>query len=394
MSAATRPGTDLAVVGSPSTTTRVTLNVRRGAYQVAVYGQMVTFEVTVHPPGEAPRTELAMGTVTEVETINPVHKPTAPEAQHIAANGRVHGTGDEGDTRGISVTVEAVFRRDPEVVPGQGSRVWVPAGSSLSNSPATGTGVRLLDQAQVDSLMDGVPDQRWLGALRGSSTLVPWTARDFSGPRGAYHSAVCGTTGSGKTQAVAYMMACDLFHDRLAQVIYDPQGQWATEHGMVFSLQGLAEALGRTVTVARLSRSLRLRKDAPMFTELLARAGLFTEIAFGSGADAQVANAARVMEDALDDRKALTTACGTGDWTEADPGDLLAYLLGDLRETLPTGVVYAGSEGQQRVAYAIAPPHRGRVGGERAGPGPGRPAPGRGAGPARSRWQAVGARLG
>lgn len=345
-----------AVVGSPSTTTRVTLNVLRGAYRTAVYGQMVTFTLDMTPPGEATRTELAMGTVTEVETVNPAHRPSAPEAQHIAESGHVHGTGDVGDTRGVTVAIEAVFRRDPEVTPGQGARAWLPAGAALSNSPATGTPVALLDQSQVDALMEGVPSQRWLGTLRGSRTRVPYTARDFSGARGSTHSVVAGATGSGKSGAATYMLACDLFYDDMGQIIFDPQGQWATEHGMVFSLQGLASALGRKVHVARLSRSLRLRKDAPMFTELLTRTGLFTEIAFGAGADAQIANAARVMEDALDDQKALTSACGTGDWTEAEPGDLLAYLLEDLRETLPTGTVYAGADGQQRVAYAIAKP--------------------------------------
>lgn len=345
-----------AVIGSPSTTTRVTLNVLRDSYRVAVYGQMVTFLLDVTPHGEAPRTELAMGTVTEVETVNPLHRPSAPEAQHVAESGHISGSGDDGDTRGVTVAIEAVFRRDPEARADPGVRAWLPAGAALSNSPATGTKVRLLDQEQVDALMEGVPDQRWLGTLRGTSTRVPYTLSDFSGARGSRHSAVVGATGSGKTGFVTAAMGCDLFHDRMGQIIFDPQGQWATEHGMVFSLQGLAAAMGRQVTVARLSRSLRLRKDAPMFTELLARSGLFTEIAFGAGADAQIANAARVMEDALDDKKALAAACGTGDWTEAEPGALMAYLLADLREVLPTGTIYAGSDGQQRVAYAIAKP--------------------------------------
>lgn len=355
MTARETPAT--AVIGSPSTTTRVTLNVLRRAYRTAIYGQMVVFAVDVTPEGAETRTELALGTVTEVETVNPVHRPNAVEAQHVAETGRVTGSGDDGDTRSVTVSIESVFRRAPGDAPqAPGERVWLPAGAALSNSPATGTKVRLLDQRQVDDLMAGVPDQRWLGTIRATSTLVPYTTSDFGGARGARHSAVIGATGSGKTAATSYAMACDLFHDRMGQIIFDPQGQWATEHGMVFSLQGLAAALGRKVTVARLSRSLRLRKDAPMFTELLARTGLFTEIAFGAGADAQIANACRVFEDALDDKKALSAACGTADWTEASPGDLLAYLLGDLRDALPTGTVYAGADGQQRVAYAIAKP--------------------------------------
>lgn len=346
-----------AVIGSPSTTTQVTLNLLRSSYRAPVYGQMVAFEATIHDPHtEEIRREVALGTVTAVETVNPAHAPRAVEAQHVADQGRIQGSGDEGDTRGVTVGIEAVFRRIEGASSLLGDRVWQPAGSTLSNSPATGTSVELLSQARVDDLMQGVESQRWLGRLHGTRVTVPYTERDFSGSRGSVHSVFAGTTGSGKSVAVAYAMACDLFYDSFGQIIFDPQGQWATEHGLPFSLQGLATALGRQVTVARLSRSLRLRKDAPMFTELLARTGLFTELAFGAGSDAQIANACRVFEDALDDHKAIKSATGTEDWTEADPDQLLTYLLRELRDVLPTGTVYAGKDGQQRVRYAIAKP--------------------------------------
>ncbi|MDN5893866.1 MAG: hypothetical protein L0H93_07530 [Nocardioides sp.] len=359
MTAATylSPQTAAAVIGSPSTTTTVTLNLLRSSYRAPVFGQMVAFETTITDPATGiTHDEVALGTVTAIETVNPAHAPRAVEAQHVAAKGRIQGSGDEGDTRGVTVGIEAVFRRHEGTSSLLGDRVWQPAGSTLSNSPATGNAVALLTQERVDELMQGVPDQRWLGRLHGSQVTVPYVQGHFAGPRGSRHDVIAGTTGSGKTAATALMMACDLFHDSFGQIIVDPQGQWATEHGMPFSLQGLATALGRKVTVARLSRSLRLRKDAPMFTELLARTGLFTELAFGAGSDAQIANACRVFEDALDDRKALDKHTGTDDWTEADPALLLRYLLTELRDVLPTGTVYAGKDGQQRVRYAIARP--------------------------------------
>lgn len=360
------PHSPAAVIGSPSTTTTVTLNLLRAAYRAPVYGQMLAFEITIADPATGDtRRDVALGTVTAVETVNPAHAPRAVEAQHIADQGAIQGSGDDGDTRGVTVGVEAVFRH----VNGADGRVWQPAGSTLANSPATGTPVELLSQARVDNLMQGVDDQRWLGTLHGTQVTVPYTERDFSTARGAVHSVIAGTTGAGKTAATALMMACDLSFDGLGQIIFDPQGQWASEHGLPFSLQGLAAALGRQVTVARLSRSLRLRKDAPMFTELLARTGLFTELAFGVGSDAQVANAGRVFEDALDDRRALSSATGTDDWTEADPARLLTYLLRDLRDVLPTGTVYAGKDGQQRVRYAIAKPTTGELEDEGLDPG-------------------------
>lgn len=349
---------ELAVIGAPSTTGNVTVTLRRNAYNAPVYGQMVTFTHDIVDPDTA-RThrERALGTVTEVETVNALFTARAPEAIHVATDGHLpHRTGDQGDTRAVDVAVEAVFRDDPDENAAPGQHTWAPAGASLSNSPATGLSVRLVDQKVVNELMHGVEHQRWIGTLRASSTRIPWTARDYSGPRGAWHGAVVGATGSGKTQAANWMIASDLYFDTLGTIIFDPQAQFAHEHGNLFSLQGFARALGRKVTVARLSRTLRLRKDADMFTDLLTRVDLFRELSFGSGSADQVAAAATVFKDALDDKKQLRQATGVDDWTEADAGDLLAYLLEELREVLPTGVVYAGRDGQDRVRYAIRKP--------------------------------------
>lgn len=352
--------TPVAVIGSPSSTTRVVLNVLRSAYREPIYGNMLAFTLKVAADGVlGEREELAIGTVTAVETVNPFHTATALQAQHVADRGRLADSGDSGDTRLVTVNVEAVFRRDPTADQfDKAAREWLPSGTTLSTSPATGEPVTVVDQALVDDLMKGVQDQRWIGTMRGTGVRLPYTARDFSGPRGAFHDAIVGATGSGKTTCASWLLGADLNYDTLGQIIFDPQGQFASEYGVPFSLQGLAAACGRTVTVARLSRSLRLRKDAPMMLELLARTGWFTELAFGAGAGDQVTNAYRVMESSLDDKKALTEATGVDDWTQAQPSELMAYLLTDLREALPSGVIYAGKEGQNRVRYAIAKPSR------------------------------------
>lgn len=347
----------LGAVGAPSTTGSVEMTLFKDAYGTPVHGRMVTFEQDMTDPhsGHVTR-ERALGTITEVETVNPTQSARSPQAVHNANQRGAQRSGDDHDTRSVSVGVESVFRHDDAEVAAPGAHTWKPAGATLSNSPATGTPVQLVDQRVVDGLMVGVGNQRWLGTLRGSTTTVPWTMRDFTGSRGAWHGVVAGATGSGKSGAATYVAACDLFYPSLGVVVLDPQAQWATEAGMVFSYQGLARSLGRTVTVARLSRTLRLRKDAAMFTELLARVDLFRELSFGAGSADQIAAASTVFADALEDKKALHAATGTRDWTEAEAGDLLAYLLEDLRDTLPTGTVYAGRDGQDRVRYAIRKP--------------------------------------
>lgn len=342
----------VAVVGSPSSTNEVTLNLSVDAYHVPVYGRMVAFELTFTNPDGTGHSELALGTVTKVETVNPFHQATSLEARHVAAAGSVGSyTGDSGDVRAVRVGVEAVFRRNDD-----NDSIWTQAGSTLSNSPATGTPVTLVGQPLVDELMAGREGQRWLGRLRGSDVQVPFTEPDFSGARGSRMSVIAGATGSGKSVTAALQMACDLYHDRMGQIIIDPQGQWSTEIGLTFSLQGLAAALGRQVHVVQLARSLRLRKDAPMFTELLVKAGLFRELTFGASAAAQIESARDELAQALGDRTLVLKGVGSDDWTAADPAHLMVWLLEHLRETLDDGTIYAGEEGRKRVQYRIRRP--------------------------------------
>ncbi|MFL0579471.1 hypothetical protein [Dietzia sp. 179-F 9C3 NHS] len=336
------PADPIAVVGSPSDCTSVVLNLQRSAYGSPLLGSMVTLR-NEYTDGSA---ELGLGTVTAVQTVNPDLAPTSPLASHIARGQSLERAGNDTDTRSVKVKVEAVFRDG-------GDGRWARYGSTLSTSPATGTPVRVLDQAMADELMADAHTPAYIGPLRGSDVLVPFTLPDFSGPQGSVHGCSLGATGSGKSNFHSYMLAADLRWTDKGHLVLDPQGQFASEFGLPFSLQGLAAACGRRVTVARLSQSLRLRKDAPLFLLLLAEAGWFRNLAFGAGADDQVAAARAALESALRDTAAVNAACQTGDWTLAAPDVLMRYLLGYLDDILPAGTIYAGREQQDRVRRTI-----------------------------------------
>lgn len=339
------PGTKpdpIAVVGSPSDCTQVVLNLRRTAYEKPLLGTMVTLR-NDYSDGSA---ELGLGTVTSIQTVNPDLAPTSALAPHVA-RGQIHGrAGHDADTRAVKVKVEAVFRD-------AGDGRWARYGSTLSTSPATGTHVEVLTQSMADELMADAPVPAYIGPLRGSDVMVPFTLPDFSGPSGSTHGCSLGATGSGKSNFHAYVLANDLRWVDKGHIILDPQGQFSAEVGLPFSLRGLAAACGRTVHVARLSQSLRLRKDAPLFLLLLAESGWFRNLAFGSGADDQISAARTALESALRDNAAVNTACGTGDWTLASPESLMRYLLSYLDDILPAGIIYAGREQQDRVRRAI-----------------------------------------
>src|SRR5699024_10902442 len=126
---------------------------------------------------------------------------------------------------------------------------WSKHAATLSNSPETGTPVTVLDQATADELMADADTPAYVGTLRGSAVRIPFTLTDFSGPRGSRHMGVFGATGSGKSVMTEYMLAAMLRWPSMGTIILDPQGQFSLEHGLPFSLQGLAAAVGRQVHV-------------------------------------------------------------------------------------------------------------------------------------------------
>lgn len=295
--------------------------------------------------------ELGLGTVTGIQTVNPNMAPNSPFASHVAADTGLEDTaGNDNDTRAVSIAMEAVFRR------GGDGEAWSKFSSTLSTSPPTGTEVRALDQGTCDELMADTVNPAYLGSLRGSDVLIPYTLGAFDGPRGARHAVIAGQTGSGKSSMYCYALANDLRIPQMGQIIVDPQGQWTSEHGLPFSLQGLARACGRTVHVARLAENLRLRKDAPLFLQLLTEARWFRQLAFGAGADENVEAARDALRSALEDGKAMSRQVGTTDWTAAQSSSLMRYLLNTLHDVLPSGIIYAGRDQQSRVMRTIYRP--------------------------------------
>lgn len=126
-------GTTVATVATGSTCDRLELILKRDAASQPILGAMLALEVAFLD-GDS---EVALGAVTAVETVNSLMDARGAMASHIAVDTdiRVHAS---QDNRRVVVKVEAVFRGRP----GHWSR-W---STTLSNSPATGSEVRLLDQ--------------------------------------------------------------------------------------------------------------------------------------------------------------------------------------------------------------------------------------------------------
>lgn len=146
------------------------------------------------------------------------------------------------------------------------------------------------------------------------------------------------------TQQVAYLLAGQMRHENQGFIIVDPQGQWAAEEGMAFSVQGFAAELGRRVSVRRISEHLRLTKDANLFCSLLGKTRFLQEFTKMS---------AETQELVLDEITKIVK--DTDNWEDETSEELLKNTLLTLVNPNAKYIsrIYADETRQERLREAI-----------------------------------------
>jgi hypothetical protein len=290
-----------------------------------------------NPLGEG--AELGIGTVTEVTTRNRWHEDSNFRGA-AGADGSIEGfSGDYGDTRTAQIRLQAAWRKNGE------DEEWRPSGPSLRMSPATGQPVQLIDDTIIAELTAGEKDLHYAGYLGGTENVpLPLSLPDFAGNAGAWHAGIYGQSGSGKTQMTSYLLANQMRHPNLGVIIVDPQGQWAAEEGMAFSVQGFAQELGREVKVRRISDHLQLSKDANLLTILLGKTRFLPEVTKMSEETQSLVldEIAKVVKD-------------TDDWTEISAAQLMRIIFTELIDPNQKYMsrIYADETRQERLRDAI-----------------------------------------
>lgn len=267
-------GSQIGTVGSPSTTGEVTVDINAEASDTTLLGDMVCL---THPIANG-RHLLALGTVSDIETRNRWHED--PNMRGVL---KVHGSlphlSAVGDTRTAAVVIQAVYNTDAEAPPFGGFPRE--SGGMLGMSPTTGTPVRRVSDALVQSLTARhAGDVVYLGYVYRTKVRLPLFIRDFAGEEtdGAFHTGIFGRNGSGKTALAVYFLAAQLRHDSLGALVFDPQGQWATQANFPFNLHDWARGLGRQVQVLSIAQDIQLPKDAGLCLELLEGSTFFRQL--------------------------------------------------------------------------------------------------------------------
>ena len=208
----------IGVVGSPSSTSELALDILASAVNKKLVGEFGLFRFQ-----QDGKSHYALGQITEVKLRNVWHEDPTMRSL-IRQRGRVDAVSERQDTHQGEMTVSAVFARD-----GGNYRP-----SILGTVPATGTPICLVDDQVLDTLLAPYRDQLfYLGRVYGSTPKLPLWFKHFDhGPDGAgeaYHLGIFGKTGSGKSVLAKMILLAYARYPQMALLVLDPQGEFAKD---------------------------------------------------------------------------------------------------------------------------------------------------------------------
>jgi hypothetical protein len=220
---------DVAVVGSPSTNTELTVDLLQEATEERLVGALTAFEAVQNG-----QPIISVGQVVSIELKNRWHEDSVFR-NLVKRTGEIPPITNRQDTRTAKLVVGATFSEseygyDPEV---------------LGMVPPTGTRVFRVDQPLLDRMLKIYESEIvYLGRAYANDVLYPMWFKHFGSGEGgageAYHLGVFGKTGSGKSGLAKMMLCTYARHPELGILIIDPQGEFSLElSGIRVGQQGL-----------------------------------------------------------------------------------------------------------------------------------------------------------
>ena len=209
----------LGVLGSPSSTAKLSLDILGSAVTRKLVGELALFRYS-----QDTSDHYALGQLTEVQLRNIWHEDPTMRSL-IRQRGRVDAVSERQDTHLGQMIISAVFREG-------GSAGYEP--SILGTVPSTGTPIHLVTDPVLDELLSPYKDQIfYLGHVYGSQPKLPlWFKHFDSGPDGAgeaYHLGIFGRTGSGKSVLAKKILLAYARYSDMALLVIDPQGEFARD---------------------------------------------------------------------------------------------------------------------------------------------------------------------
>lgn len=209
----------LGVIGSPSSTAELALDILGAAVTRKLVGELALFRFL---QDAAPH--YALGQITEIQLRNVWHEDPTMRSL-IRQRGRVDAVSERQDTHLGKMVISAVFRQG-------GTAGYEP--SILGTVPSTGTAIHLVTDEILNELLRPYRHQLfYLGHVYGSKPKLPLWFKHFDrGPDGAgeaYHLGIFGKTGSGKSVLAKMILLAYARYPKMALLVIDPQGEFAKD---------------------------------------------------------------------------------------------------------------------------------------------------------------------
>lgn len=284
----------LGVIGSPSSTSQLALDVLGAATTRKLVGELALFRYNQEAP------HYALGQITEVQLRNVWHEDPTMRSL-IRQRGRVDAVSERQDTHQAKMTVSAVFKKtaDHEYEP-----------SILGTVPPTGTSVHVVTDEVLDETLRPYRDEIfYLGHVYGSRPRLPLWFKHFDSGKGgageAYHLGIFGKTGSGKSVLAKMILLAYSRHKEMALLVVDPQGEFArdmrgdTTGAFTLRLRDVAKSLGKEVHAVTL-QSLVLDRWV-LFEEILYESVFFERLSVPKSENRGIA--CRVLSEQLQKKK-------------------------------------------------------------------------------------------
>ena len=274
----------LGVVGSPSSTAQLALDILGSAVTRKLVGELALFRFA-----QDTSPHYALGQITEVQLRNIWHEdPTIRSL--IRQRGRVDAVSERQDTHLAQMVISAVFRKG-------GAAGYEP--SILGTGPATGTPIHLVTDPVLDELLRPYRDQVfYLGHVYGSKPRLPLWFKHFDrGPDGAgeaYHLGIFGKTGSGKSVLAKMILLAYARSPKMALLVIDPQGEFArdvkkggTSGEFALPTGDVARSLGKQPVVLTVRNLVLDRWD--LFEQILFESLFFERLTVPKGENRELA---------------------------------------------------------------------------------------------------------
>ena len=273
----------IGVIGSPSSTTELALDILATAVDKKLVGELAIFDYM-----QDGFDHYALGQITEITLKNIWHEDPTMRSL-IRQRGKVDAVSERQDTHQGEMLVSAVFsNKDGNYRP-----------SSLGTVPSTGTPIQQVDNEVLDVLLKPYKEQIfYLGHVYGSKPKLPLWFKHFDtgkyGAGEAYHLGIFGKTGSGKSVLAKMIMLSYSQYKKMGLLVIDPQGEFSQDaagKGVLGSFQlpvkDVLENLQKETQIIGVQNLILDRWE--LFSQILYESPFFERLSIPKGENREIA---------------------------------------------------------------------------------------------------------